>query len=687
MKFVVLFIVLFLPCRILKSQSADIESERMENIFETILSMQDDDAGIGEFQDELTYLFNNPVNINRAEREDLNIFFFISRSQADSLISYRQKHGGFLSAEEINFVEGFNPEIAALLIPFITTDPVPDKKHMGLKSWIREGDKVLLARYSRQLEKPAGYDPSLTKSGLYLGNPDQYLMRFRLSVPSEMSAGITAEKDNGEPLIWSPSMNYFGPDHYTCHFAVFNLGILKSLVIGDYKVSFGQGLIMGNSFYLGKSTEAIASIMNKTSGIRPYSGSGESGFFRGVAAEFRLGKLTAGGYVSAKKPDSRIEDLDPGDERDEVIRGFITTGLHRTAGEIKNRKNTMELAAGYHAGLSNKNQNFSLGASSVFIHFNRVYLELPAYYNQYDFTGKEYFASSLDYNYYHRKFNIFGELAYSGKGEVALVNGIIANLSKNIETSLHVRYFSRGFHSFYGNPFRESGSLGGESGIYWGIKFMPVRNLTLTYYFDTYRFPWLRYNLKGPTSGSDLFARILFNPARDFEVYGQFLSEMKDASLPDNRGGINQILPGIKNRYWLQASWTPHRWQIRSRVQYSTYRFNGTGTAGTASFLDVGYTIHNCSIHCRVTWFKTEDYINRQYIYEQGALYDFQVPSFYGQGMRLYLLANLKISRNFHCWIKGGRTWYDNTETIGTGPEKLNVNHRTEMMIQGEYKF
>ncbi|HLF32763.1 MAG TPA: hypothetical protein VI583_00915 [Cyclobacteriaceae bacterium] len=672
---------------ILSAQNEDLHGHEYEDIIESVLSVLEDDSRVEEIQENFTFLLNNPVNINRAEKEDFNVFFFLSQPQVDSLIAYRTRYGNFLSTSEVYYVNGFNDYSAGLLIPFLTTGIIHTDKTRGIKSIFGSSDKSLLIRFSRQFEKPEGYNRQVMGREGYLGNPDQILVRLKLNAPSEMSAGFTAEKDKGEPLIWSPSMDFFGADHYSGHFALFNRGKLKNFMLGDYKISHGQGLVLGNSFYLGKTSETIATVRNKTNGLRPYSGTGESGFFRGGAAEFQLGKFSFGGLISLKKPDSRIETLDVNDERIDVIRGFITTGLHRTRREINNRMNSQELTSGCFTRIRNKKQNFSVGTACIYTHFDKMYREKPTYYNQFDFSGREYFAAGIDYNYYHRKINIFSEFAYAFPGGIGFAQGIIGNLSKNIETSLHLRHFSRRFYSMYGNPFRETGTGGGESGIYWGLKILPYKSLVFQVYSDVYNISWLRYNLKSPTQGAEQFARFQANPTRAIEFYFQFLRKISGERISVSTGGIDSIGIGIRSQYRFQFSWVGNAWQFRSRFQYSNFSFNGASTGGMAIYQEAGWKAGDLSIHGRITWFNADDHANRQYIFEKGALYDFQVSQFSGRGFRAYILLNSKISRHFHCWIKAGGTVYPGADETGTGLEKINMNRRTELLVQAEYKF
>lgn len=66
-----------------------------------------------------------------------------------------------------------------------------------------------------------------------------------------MFAGLTAEKDAGEPFF--TKYNRKGYDSYTGYLFLQNLGRLKTLALGHYRASFGYGLVMNMGFSMGKS--------------------------------------------------------------------------------------------------------------------------------------------------------------------------------------------------------------------------------------------------------------------------------------------------------------------------------------------------------------------------------------------------------------------------------------------------
>ena len=64
--------------------------------------------------------------------------------------------------------------------------------------------------------------------------------------------GLTAEKDAGEPFFCK--YNKKGYDFYSAYFFLQDVKKLKSLAIGNYRVSFGYGLVINTGgFSFGKS--------------------------------------------------------------------------------------------------------------------------------------------------------------------------------------------------------------------------------------------------------------------------------------------------------------------------------------------------------------------------------------------------------------------------------------------------
>ena len=76
---------------------------------------------------------------------------------------------------------------------------------------------------------------------------------------------MVAEKDAGEPF-WNN--HHKGYDFYSVHLFFKDMNKwLKTLAIGDYKVSFGQGLVISNDFTPGRSS-IVAQAERRSNGFQ-----------------------------------------------------------------------------------------------------------------------------------------------------------------------------------------------------------------------------------------------------------------------------------------------------------------------------------------------------------------------------------------------------------------------------------
>ena len=96
--------------------------------------------------------------------------------------------------------------------------------------------------------------PLYTRKGYeknYLGPAVYHSLRYSFRYGDYFQAGITGEKDAGEPFFALHDKK--GYDYYSFYGLLKNRGRLKALALGNYKLGFGQGLVIGTDFGLGKT--------------------------------------------------------------------------------------------------------------------------------------------------------------------------------------------------------------------------------------------------------------------------------------------------------------------------------------------------------------------------------------------------------------------------------------------------
>jgi hypothetical protein len=513
-------------------------------------------------------------------------------------------------------------------------------------------------------------------------------MRLILNPSRIVRIGLTTEKDAGEELIWDPSTKRYGTDFQSFHLAVKNIGKLTQLIIGDYQLQFGQGLILGAGFSPGKGSETITTVRRADLGVRPYTSVVESGHFRGVSATFDLGKMNFTQSFSLARRDANEEvALDTMASENTFVSTIQVTGFHRTPNEIASKGAIKEISTASNVNYRSPNNRLLIGLTGVFTSFEVAKFPTARLYNQFEFRGKENFTTGLYYSYSWQNMNFFGEAAISKSGGMGVVNGALINLSRKWELSILIRRFDRNFHTFYGSSFSENSKNINEKGIYLGIKYTYSRKLSFTAYFDQFYFPWLKYRVNAPSHGTEVLGRLNYSPSKKISFYGQYRRESKDVN-SSLETTILKVVPGIKQNYLLNMDFTvSNNLSIKSRIQFSNYDKENAYTKGLVLVQDVNFSYWRFRASTRVALFDTEDYNNRQYVYERDVLYSFSIPAYYGRGIRQYIVLQYNILKSFTLWVRYARTQYKDKDVIGSGLEEIRGNKKTDVKVQLRYKF
>jgi hypothetical protein len=122
-------------------------------------------------------------------------------------------------------------------------------------------------------------------------------------------------------------------------------------------------------------------------------------------------------------------------------------------------------------------------------------------------------------------------------------------------------------------------------------------------------------------------------------------------------------------------------------VQHSVYLFNGKKSRGFVISQDLSGAVGAWKFSGRVSLFDTDDYDNRQYLYEKNVLWAFSIPNFYDQGIRTYVLAQYKLNKQLTIWARWAKTNYTTRASIGSGLQEIEGNQLTETTFQLRYQF
>ena len=221
------------------------------------------------------------------------------------------------------------------------------------------------------------------------------------------------------------------------------------------------------------------------------------------------------------------------------------------------------------------------------------------------------------FNYRVQQYHFFGEAARSRNGGNGAIGGVTAHLSSTVEMALALRHYDANFHTFYGNALSEGTRPINEQGAYWGLKMEPWSRVTISAYYDRFRFPWLRYQTDTPSQGYEYFMQMQYRLSRRTEVWLRFREESKARNIDDDSSVVRYVLPGTKRNLAVQGIHYVHdQLRLRSRVQSSWYTQGGITTRGFAVAQDVSMTCGKWKADVRFALFRTDNFDNRQYVYE-----------------------------------------------------------------------
>lgn len=667
-------------------------NELIESLVESIAEESSEDVDLTELSEQLTFYLENPLNINEATYSQLEELQFLTELEIHNIISYIKRNGQLMSIYELQLVENLSALSIERLAYFATAEKIEQKQEYSLLKSLKYGQNQLFLRTEFYLEEPLGYSEidsiefQENPSARYLGNRLKYYARYKYHYKNKIMWGITAEKDAGEAFGGEHAKQGF--DYYSAHLQLNKIGKIQTLALGDYQLKFGQGLVL----WSGMATKKSAYVMNirrRENGIQKYSSVDENLFMRGAATTLNLGNFDISAFFSHKNIDANLSLSDTIDDEIYEISSLQNTGFHRTISELNDRKVVGETVFG--SNLTFRAKEFKLGITFLHYRFETELVKEIKPYNMFEFQGTQNTNAGLNYQYQRNKTFVFGESAISQNGQMATTNGAILNLAPQISFSVLHRYFQKGYQAYYSNAFGETGKTYNESGLYFGTEIHPYKKFTISAYFDSYSFMWLRSSIYAPSHGNEYFVQLDYQTSRDFSMYLKFKYEEKQENLSSETSAIRQIanIESFQVRYQLSYNATKFL-NFKSRFEVSHYyKTLSDKKYGFLIYQDINYTFQKFPIklNFRYAIFDTDDYDVRIYAYENDILYGFSIPAYYSKGMRTYFNLSYSFSEKISLWFKYSQTFYSDLQTIGSGKDEINGNVKSQIKLQLRYIF
>ncbi|MGB2957495.1 MAG: helix-hairpin-helix domain-containing protein, partial [Bacteroidota bacterium] len=567
-----------------------------------------------EVLDNLEWIREHPYDLNEVTEAELEALPGITAEMAAAVVRSRDNKGGFRSLNELLKL---GEELFRRLRPYVRLLP-------GGGGAPRPGPPFLRLRIRGERAWSRPEDPT---SRAFSGSLWKTYGRLSLQPIPNLEAGVLFEKDAGEPVGYAFRSGYL---------ALKDIGPVRSIVLGDFVVEAGQGIVLWRESGPGRGTDPVAFTKRSALGPQPYRYSGEVAFFRGIA--FTLGCGLAEGslrgslFYSRRSLPGRVDLVGE-------FSGYHTTGLFRTETEqarlgaleetVLGARLTYDHPAGTSFGVSCYRSGFSRP-------FARSLLK--------SFSGSGAFVAGLDGRLAAGPAVFFGEVAISRPRGEAILAGAILSLSKGSSLGIAVRHYSPSFVDLHSNAFGETGSTRNEQGGYLGWSLKLNSWFSLSGSFDSFMTLWRssRYPLPRRGYGALIRAEVRLTRRSSlvirwrcrqtdqketaFDPFGREVLKLAERVQQNLRISLSREL-GTVARFRTRVELIDVRWRRVLRQE-----------RGILLYQDIRWKLREwMEVSCRLLFHETDSYDSRLYAFERDLVGVLGLPPLYGRGVCWYV--------------------------------------------------
>lgn len=663
-----------------------VRGQTWQEVYDDVMTMTDDDeAGqlLHDSYELLEQLAGQPFDLNRATREELEQLPFLSAQQVMDIEEYIYLYGGMRSLGELRMVRSLDiPQL--MLLPYFVyvtgAGDTPEEQFLPVDTLLRRSRHTLTAT-----GRIPFYEREGDRNG-YLGYRYRHSLRYELTSCNRLRLGLIGAQDAGEPFF--AAGNSQGYDVYSYYVQLRDMGRLSNAVVGKYKMSAGAGLVLGQSFQLGKLA-TLQSLGRTVSTIRPHASRSEADYFQGAAATCRLlgdgrrgPQLQLSAFASYRAMDATLNG-------DSAAQTLITTGYHRTPAEMGKKHNTHIAAGGAH--LDFHMAPLRVGATVVASHIDRpLEPQRQTLYRRHWAHGSDFMNASVDYSLRHHRLSLSGETAIDDHGNIATLNTLSLQPSARLGLMVLQRYYSYEYNALYGHSFGETSRTQNESGIYIGATWNPLAHLHLQAYADYAYFPWARYQVSQSSHSTDLLLQATYTRG-PWSLQARHRSRLRQKDNADK----SALTANDDHRERLFVAYKRRALTLKTQFDLSATRYqqqeHGWMVSQQASFQrTTGKSLdeqRSMVVSAMAAYFNTDSYQSRIYVYERQLQHEFYFPTYYGEGLRLALMARADVTPRLRLAVRMGYTNYFDRSTIGTGLQQIAHSHQTDLDLQLRWRL
>jgi hypothetical protein len=611
---VLLFVLLGGCARIAAAQDSVCSAGLNEDVEEESLELMDDEEAAATMADALGRLRESPIDLNSAERDELQLIPGVTSEEADAIVRYREQEGAFTSLNDVRRIPG-GDRLLARLHPYVCVQS-PDPS-----SRARNPDITLSARLGNF------FPGILVSDSAMLGAPAKFVSRLGIRLGRWVKVGMLMKKDAGERIrdgFFSGFVSYQGR------------GVLRHVILGDFTAEAGQGLVLWRGMTMGKNGDLVGGVRKPAARVLPYSSADEAHLFRGAAISLGGDRwsVPVRWFLFMSRTSSGAHINDEGEAT-----SWYTSGLYQTAEELEKKNAVHELLTGTHMEIA-LGRKGTVGLTYCSSSFDRFIQ--PA--SSYGFSGETAGVCGGDFTYRLSQATAFGEFARTSNGGTAWVLGGVITADSTFTVSIAARNYSDDFDNIHANGYGTQTNTTNERGLTvgWSVQLAPW--LMIRGYADQFKIPASTYVSLLPRSGSELFFEVTSMPMLAARI-ALAMRMRTDETMQPTQVAMPAPARVQADRSRASARFTSciaiaPRLEAKLRVERLLYRLSGSGRveSGTLASQTLCYTDEAMDLECGAAFFEADSYNVRLYDYEQNLRGVVASPALFPGGSRWHVL-------------------------------------------------
>ena len=637
----------------------------------------EDDSGdaldVQDLELRLRRVYDNPIDWNRATRQQLEDLQFIGNAQIEELLFYADYYGPVRSLSELRLVHDIESPLLLLLPSVLYVGEEVDSV-----KWVdafRYTEHRVTLRSDVVIEQRKGYE-----TGDYLGAPFRLLGRYDFEASNNFRVGLTAESDAGEPWFLHGGQGF---DLYRGFVEASNLSKISRAVVGAYRVGFGRGLLFGQQSY-GNRLSQVLSRSSASYGVSGYGGVSELPTLVGAAVAVGLNKFSVTPFYGYTSLDA--------DTTGGVWHSFSTSGYHRSVNEIARRSTLGLHTVGLNMAYNQRFVNVGVTAYGGFF-------SLPAVvgvddWSANDFVGNYQWGVSVDYGFHKNRVWLSGETALVQGLSVATTNTLLIRPLGELQFALNHRYFSPRYHAFWANASSSLSGVNGEHGASFVMQIPVGKSKNLSFLADVYKSLWASTTMSDLQIGYELRSQFQGQLSFDKIIYASLRYKVRPAWYRTDDWHLLQSSTDRVGELYLKMTYSASgcRFTTGAHANVAQEKISSEFTKPTFGWLlyqDVAYDIEHFPLRlkARMALYGAPTWANRFYLYESDVPMSGYTPALYGSAFRWYLMADYKFKFGLTAALRIAQTIYSDREVIGSSHDLIASPHRTDIHILLSYKI